>query len=311
MPQDAVGVSRNRPAPFARRGGGAGGVRRVVPDAGARRGRWGTRAAVADRPQGAPSLQPAAVPSATDPFTLVPPAGAACEADGEGRSGADGWRWHTFIVEADRDLSTLEFGGTGPGTDFDATDGQITVGLIVSGRGVFNEPPAEQPKGLINPNSLAGLVLDPAAYGLVDGGYLIGFACTDDASAIRQWWSLEVTVQTAAAPFMTTATGPGAMPTDAAGVTSTTSAAGAVVTDPGSTTTVAPAVSSAAATAVTTSSTDEAAGSPTGVSWSPLVALSDASSVLPVAVWAVLVVVLGRIAYLLSRPVRILPPIAP
>lgn len=274
---------------------------------------WVSEAAAADGPQGAPSLVPEVVQAAGDPFTLVPPADARCEDDGTPRSGSAGWRWHSFIVEAGRDLATLDFGGTGPGTDFDATDGQITAGLIASGRGVFNEPPAEQPPGMVNPNSLAGLTLDPADYTLRDGQYILGFACTDEASTTRQWWSIEVTVQTGAAPFMT-AGSTAAAPTDAAGATSTTAAVGAAPTDPGASTTVAstaaPGPDASPAITATSSQSGGTSGS-RGVSWAPLVALTDASSVLPVAAWAVLVVLFARIAYLLARPVRVLAPITP
>ncbi|MFZ6004523.1 MAG: hypothetical protein ACOYXM_11395 [Actinomycetota bacterium] len=267
-----------------------------------------TAAAAADGLQGAPALRPEQVAAPTDPFSLLPPPGARCEAEGSGRSGADGWRWHTFIVEAGRDLSTLEFGPFGPGSDYDATDGQITAALISNGRGVWSKPPAEEPKGLIDPGELGGVGLDPSDYTLGDGRYLVGFACTDSASVTRQWWSLEVTVQTTGTPFLAAGAAEAASPEAAAGTTTTTVAAGAS-TGEGATTSVVvtddagPAASAGTAAAP---AADEAVG-PTGVSWAPLVALIDTSSVLPVGAWAALVVVLARISYLLARPLRVLP----
>ena len=270
-------------------------------------------AAAADGPQGPPTLQPSRVEHPTEAFSLVPPTDARCEDDGAGRSGADGWRWHTFIVEAGRELSSLEFDGSGPGPglDFDATDGQITAPLIEGGRMIWAEPPAEQPRGLINPGDLGGLVLDPSDYTLVDGSYLIGFVCTDEASATRQWWSLEVTVQTAAAPFLT-ATTADAITTTVSTATSTPEGAAA----DGSTTTTAAATAgeptaAAGAPAPVPPPTAEGDAEPRGISWTPLVGLTSASSVLPVGAWAVLVLVLARIAYLLARPVRVLPSILP
>lgn len=278
----------------------------------------GSRAeAAADEPP--PTLEPARVGSSTQPFSLVPPPGARCEEDGLGRSGADGWRWHTFIVEAGRDLATLEFGPSGPGRDYDASDGQITAGLITSGDGVWSRPPAQQPPGLINPGELNGLVLDPADYTLRDGRYLLGFACTDAASVTKHWWSVEVVVQTAAAPFLAAAEGAEAPDDEAEGTTTTTPAA-AVSDQPADPPADAVTVASpaddapdASADPVNLVSTleDDSIGAVTGVSWSPLVSIVDVSSVLPIGGWAALVVVFGRISYLLARPVRVLPQLAP
>lgn len=273
---------------------------------------------VGDAPAGAggsqepPSLRPDRIEGPTDAFSLLPPAGARCEEDGSGRSGTDGWRWHTFIVEAGRDLSTLEFGPFGPGRDYDATDGTITASLIATGRGVWSRPPAEQPKGLIDPGDLGGLVLDPSDYTLRDGQYELGFACTDAASATRQWWSLEVTVQTTGAPFLTVDGDAPAATTDPAGATPTTTATA------GTPAPLATTVDQEGATdgdstkgaAAEAASADGPLG-PTGVSWAPLVSLVDASSVLPVGGWAALVAVLARITYLLARPPRVLTPLAP
>lgn len=275
--------------------------------------------AAADGAQASPALRPERVESPADAFSLLPPADARCEEEGSGRSGADGWRWHTFIVEAGRDLSTLEFGPFGPGSDYDATDGQITASLIASGSGVWSEPPAEQPKGLINPGDLGGLALDPSDYTLRDGRYLLGFACTDDASATRQWWSLEVTVQTSGAPYLTAGTAgtdSAAAASDAAGATSTTAAVGAAPTLPGSPASAVAADDGVAAAAIAAdgravTAPIEDAPNLTGVSWSPMVAVGDASSVLPVGAWAALVTVFARISYLLARPLRVVPLVTP
>lgn len=271
--------------------------------------------------EGSPVLRPERIETATEPFALVPPEGASCEEDGTGRSGNEGWRWHTFIVEASRDLSTLEFGPFGPGNDYDASDGQITATLITRGSGVWSKAPAEQPKGLIDPGDLGGLVLDPSDYTLRDGQYLVGFACTDEASATRQWWSLEVTVQTGGSPFLSAADAP-----DQSSEGST--ATPAPVADD-ATPTSTPADGEAADSAAPGVASDEATPSdeaipsdesvapadsstgPAGVSWSPLVSLTGASSALPVGAWAALVLVLARITYLTARPLRVVSPLAP
>lgn len=264
----------------------------------------GARAAAADGPQATPSLAPAAVVAATDAFSIVPPPDARCDG-----SGADGWRWHTFIVEAGRDLSTLRFGPFGPGDDYDASDGEITAGLISAGDGVWQELPALKPEGLVNPNDLGGLVLDPSTYTFRDGDYEIGMACTDGEVATRQWWSVVVTVDAAGEPFLTVA-GQGAAaapPTTASTAAPTPPAAAGASTAPTGEPQGVQAASAELATTATISTAIDVP-SPTGVSWAPLLAFTDISSRLPVAGWAVLAAVLARVAYLLARPVRVLSP---
>lgn len=273
------------------------------------------RAAAADGPQGPLVLEPAAVGAAGEPFALRPPAGARCEEDGSPRTGADSWRWHTFIVEEGRDPSTLRFAPTGPGTDFDAGDGEITAFLLdAQGNHVLQRLPALKPEGLINPDDLLGLVLDPGVYTLGDGTYQLGIACTDGGLEPRQWWSVTVTVTTSGAPFLSSEAGDGGShpiaaaasppaettPTDAPAVPLSEEvaaersgqAAGAEAPEPTEPLVVPPA-------------------SPGGVSWAPLAALSDTSTRLPVVAWAGLVALFARITYLLARPVRIPPFVAP
>lgn len=283
----------------------------------------GETAAAADGPQAAPSIEPTSVATAAHAFTVRPPADARCQEDGTGsgadnspgpRTGADNWRWHSFIVEEGRDLASLRFGPYGPGDDFDASDGTITAGLIVGGGGVWEKIPALKPEGLIIPNDLGGVSLDPGTYMLRDGMYLIGFACTDDTLATRQWWSIPVMIQTKVEPFLTVvgngagSSGPAA-PSRAETSPPTTADAGVASASDGQPQGVQLA-SSDAVVAAPTSTTDDAPLAPTGVSWAPLVALQNASTRLPTVGWAVLVGVFTRIAYLLARPVRVLAPLA-
>ena len=261
----------------------------------------GAPAGAADGAQGPPTLTPESVSTPADAFTIVPPPDARCEA-----TGADNWRWHTFIVEKGRDLSTLRFGPYGPGDDYDATDGEITAGLIASGNGVWQEVPALKPEGLINPTDLGGLSLDPNTYKLRDGDYVVGMACTDGDASTRQWWSLTVTVNTAEPPFLRVA--------GAAAVTAAPPSAPMTSTaappDGGGEIQGARTASTELAAAAAPSST-VGLSSTTGVSWAPLFALTEVSSHLPIAGWAVLAAVFARIAYLLTRPVRVLAPLSP
>lgn len=299
----------------------------------------GGPAAAADGPQGPLTLVPDPVEAAGDAFGLRPPLDARCEEDGTGsrldttpgpRSGADYWRYHGFIVEADRDVATLRFTALGPGDDFDATDGTITAPLLTAGgEGVWQRLPAVRPKGHINPDDLAGLDLDPAIYTLPDGDYIVGVACTDTTLAPRQWWTLTVTVDTGGGPFLTAATSAGtpgaaaALPSASESTdpspASTEPAAGQAGTStagtPPSGTAAAPDVPVAAPPdgADVAAVGNPAGGSttPTGVSWSPLAALPAAARPLPAGGWALLAAVFARIAYLLATPVHVLPPVAP
>ncbi|MGK2948297.1 MAG: hypothetical protein ACSLFP_06970 [Acidimicrobiales bacterium] len=281
-------------------------------------------AAAAGGPQPAPTLDPDRVASSGDVFSLQPPTGARCEEDGSGdgapgpRSGADNWRWHGFIVEAGRDLSTLRFEPLGPGQDFDASDGAITAPLyLASTEPVIQQLPALKPEGLINPDELAGIVLDPSVYTLRNGDYQLGFACTDGGLEPRQWWSLAVTIDTGGSPFLVAA-GAAGEPVAAPAVESSPS----TVAEPGPPTTAAPGPSSAEVQGVQGPATElvaatspaidlEVLQSPRGISWAPLLAAQDASARLPVTGWAVLTAVFARVAYLLARPVRVLPPLLP
>ncbi len=279
----------------------------------------------ADGRQGEPALVPASVEAPTQAFSFQAPVDARCEEDGVGRTGADNWRWHGFIVEAGRDLSTLRFGPLGPGDDFDATDGTITAALLTAGgEGVWQRIPGLEPEGHINPDELTGFVLDPTVYTLRDGDYQIGFACTDGALATRQWWATTVTISTSAAPFMTTPSAAGASSAPAAtdgappvaagaGSTTTTAATLAAATADGA---AAPGQGSGAAAAAgavepPAATSDASTGANSGVSSSPLAALSAAAGGLPVVWWALLAVVFARAAYLLARRVRTRPLSAP
>ena len=271
----------------------------------------------ADGPQPAPSLEPTSVSAPTDAFTLRAPGepGATrCEEGGEPRTGETGWRWHSFIVEAGRDASTLRFTAFGPGEDYDASDGTITAPLLTAGgEGVWQKIPGLEPEGQINPDELAGLLLDPTVYTLPDGEYQIGFACTDEANANRQWWALRVTISSSA-PFMTataTATSAAAAP-DTSAPAAADEGSGAVAPEPTTTTTT---PRTAAATGAAAEPGDgTGASAATGdanaprdrkfISWAPLASVRAVSGRLPVLVWALLALLFARFAYLLSRPVR-------
>lgn len=288
----------------------------------------GGPAAAADGPQRPPTIEPRIVARASGAFALRPPLGARCEEDGTGSTGdvkpgprtaADSWRWHGFIVEAGREISKLRFEPTGPGTDYDASDGSITAPLLgSSGEPLVQMLPAIRPEGLINPDQLAGIALDPTIFTLTPGDYTVGFACTDAGLELRQWWSTVVTIGAVGSPFLAAAD-PAAHESRADSGAGAEGSVGAttVEVDPRADVTGAvpvPAPSDApeatpAPGVPSPTGTEARRGSeqPTGVSWSPLVALADVPSGTPIALWAVLAVVLARVAHLLVQPVRLVP----
>lgn len=299
----------------------------------------------------APTLDRVSVQAPTEAFSIEPPSGARCEEDGSGsghdpapgpRTGADHWRWHGFMINAGRDPSDLRFSAMGPGDDYDATDGDLTAALLTAqGDGIWQMLPALKPEGLINPDELGGLLLDPSVYTLTDGEYLLGFACTDDTLATRQWWALTVTVQTAGGPFLVAEgqSGAGRTPGGAVrvpvggdgedqrelrlagsessppgepgeSVSGADAAAVASAPVPPGADQGAPASSAEAVAAVVSPEVD-GGGRPTGVSWTAPISFVGAPGPLPIGAWAVLAVTSARIAYLLAIPVRVLSPAIP
>lgn len=165
-----------------------------------------TTAQAADGPQTAPTLAPSPVPTAADTFAL---GNGSCDG-----TGGAGWRVQTFIVNAGVDLSTLVF-DQGPffdrvGSDRDNSDGTIRSPLWKGAAPGTGYNPAASPAGLINPVDLASFSFDGDGWVLPDGQYQIGYACLDELTTLRQWWSLTVTIDADASPgpFMSIATDP-------------------------------------------------------------------------------------------------------
>lgn len=299
------------------------------------------------------TLEPAVVPTPGDSFSLRLPPGSLCEEDGTGtaadpspgpRSGADNWRWHAFIVEAGRDLSSMTIGPPGPGADYDASDGAITAVLLDAQRNrAAVRLPALRPKGMINPDEISGLVFDPNIYTLVDGQYDLHVACTDETNAIRQLWSVTVDVRTDASPFLS-ARGSAAAPggsdaadrapdgADIAAPTERAISTGGLAGSDGAPTAASPAIdemgvpelASTDGPSARPASGGSTIGSPQddgATASSPTPAISSGRSfasllvvtpdMLPVGVWVLFAAVMARISYLLAVPVRVLPPVLP
>ena len=147
----------------------------------------------------------------------------------------------TYIVNGGVDLSTLTFesgvGSDQVGTDRDNSNGSIRAPLYkgnVVGTG-YN--PAGSPAGLINPADLAGFSFSSAGWVLTDGTYQIGYACLDELSALRQWWSTTVTIDADASPNAFLIVGGGTGTTTTTSSTTTTTTGSTTTTTTASTTT--------------------------------------------------------------------------
>ncbi|MDP2292129.1 MAG: hypothetical protein Q8M22_13140 [Actinomycetota bacterium] len=245
-------------------------------------------------------------------FALAPPEGAACSGD----SATGGYRVQTYMVPASVDPDTLTFGLTGPIPS--ATGVNYRQPLYTSaGSSWVNKTTA------VNTGLLIGLpILSFEWIGtdgttvLPAGTYNLGYACTKGAASATQldkYWNVQFTVAAAAAdvpagltwsvsaavPTTTTSTTVVATTTTGAGATTTTTGSGTTTTVSGSTTTTTRATT-------TTVRVSSGAGGGSGSGGGTIVATGG--SPLPTLLWAVLLLVFGRMAILLGRPLRVLPP---
>lgn len=169
-----------------------------------------TGAGAVSGPQSPPTFAPSSVDTATTALSFT----GTYTCDG---AGSAGWRAHSFIVGDGVDLSKLDFTGGSSGVpgyiglDQDAADGVVAFPLTLEGSAVVDLVPAETPKGQINSSALSGIDFNPDdGWGLVDGDYQIGFACTSAGNVLTQWWSVPVTIDADGTPnpFLTVAADP-------------------------------------------------------------------------------------------------------
>ena len=244
-------------------------------------------------------------------FSMTLPQNASCPG---GATGTPSYRWQTFMVDDAVDLPTLKF-----------TSGPVSVGgsfampMYETGTGdpIVNQNPASSPTGLIAsiPNSSFEALVPKGT--VPAGNYKIGVACTT-AGATVSFWSLRITVvaDTADSPagFTWTLAAPIV-------VTPTTSPPTTPPTTPAPTTQAPTTTSTSTTVAATTTSTIAGTGSgtTTTVKFGPSSAASTVenvvgavpittklattgSSPLPIVIWAILLLVFGRMIVLLGRP---------
>jgi len=271
-------------------------------------------------PSGTPGAgQPLTSGGSATTFAMTPPVGAACSGD----SSTGGYRVQTYMVPVAVEPSTLTFDGSGPlpvasgasyrqplfsaaGTAFVNKTTAVSTGLL-TGLPTF---------------SFAWVGPDGTTF-LPAGTYNMGYACTQgpaSATQLDKFWNMKLTIAadaldtpslltwTVPAVTATTTTTTVASTTTLAGATTTTVAGGTTTTTiRGATTTTVTGATSTSSTSTTlfisggpSSNFGSSGGNPTIV--------STGSSPLPMVLWAVLLLVFGRMAILFGRPVRVLPP---
>lgn len=252
---------------------------------------------------------------------MQPPTGAACSGTAVG---TPSYRWQTFIVPSTLDIGALSF-----------TSGPV-VSSGVFGHSLYeaetqaaveNKNPALVPLGQITGIPTLSLQVFAGEFAPPAGTYSIGFACTADGKTEKFWSALiTVTPDTKDQPAgFTWAVGTGSSSstttTTTASTTTTTTVPSTTTTVKSTTTTTTVAATSTTSTTVGATSTSTATGSTTSSSVAsaavfPTSAGSTGStgSSLPstgwspthLLVWGALLLIFGRAAILLGRPVAII-----
>jgi len=227
-------------------------------------------------------------------FAINLPAGSnTCPGD----TATNGYRWNTFLVPSTVDAAALTYNSNGPV----APAGVTFAKPLYSSTNTPGVNRATAPStGVVLTSSLVFgfnyFTFQPE--GLPAGVYKLGIACTLTGET-KSFWQGYLTVTGPPTTFAwaftttdpgssTTTTVAGATTTTVAGATTTTVAGATTTTVPGATTTVRP-----------TTTTAVASGG--------AIPVTGSSSTVPMVVWGVLVLVFGRMAILLARPVKIIP----
>lgn len=271
-------------------------------------------------PPGSPTAgEPLSTGGSATAFALSPPEGAACSGD----SATGGYRAQTYMVPSTVDPSSLTFSNAGP---LPAGSGAAFVQPLYSNVG----SPWVNKTTAVSTGLLVGLPILSFAWAADVGGitffpagiYNIGFACTKgtaSATQLDKYWNTQITIAASAADVpagltwtassaqsttTTTTTASSTTTTTLSGATTTTVSGATTTTIRSGTTTTALGGSSTTVN-VSTTLFGSGAGSATG---GGRTIVATGSSPIPIVVWAILLLVFGRMALLLGRPLRVLPP---
>lgn len=269
-------------------------------------------------PNGAVTLVPASGDSGTT-FQMVPPTAAACN-----NSGANGWRYQTFITPIGNDPSQIPYsplGQPGPLPTANLRNGSSTIRNLSPAIG--NNFISQQALNFTSPAF--------AAANLAPGDYWVGFTCTspvvDGLLPNEQFWTAAITITAQAGagpngftyspaqsvPTTTTAPTTTVLPTSTtAPAVTTTRAATVTTTAAGTTTTVAGSTTTTASTSTTSTTSTTTSTVPAVVALPPAsggasTLAATGQSPFPLVLWAVLFLVCGRMVVLLGRKPKVLP----
>ena len=269
---------------------------------------------------GAPTAgQPLARGGSATVFALTPPVGALCTGD----STTGGYRVQSYMVPASVDPASLTFGPQGPLPAGFGANLRLPL-YSLNGSQIVNKNTA-----VASTDGGGGLLtgmptISFTAFGadgpqlIPAGTYNIGFACTlglASATQLDKYWNTQLTFSAdptdkpsgikwtavvGSTPATTTTTAPA--------VTTTTVASGVTTTTvkSGTTTTTTTTVAGGATTTTVKNSAGVTTTSPGSSSSSGLSTPATGAAPIPMAIWALLFLVFGRMAILLGRPVRII-----
>ena len=253
-------------------------------------------------------------------FALQAPSGAACAGDG-----TKGYRIQTFMVSSSVNLDTMKFDAGGPSPS--STGATVRIPLFSSGNPVVDVNPALTTGAIPNVGTFDFAISGFSASLVPNGSYLMGFACTQDTAAgkvLDKYWTVGITITASAADVpsgFTWATGGGGA------TTTTTTVAGATTTTVAGATTTTVVTDSTTLDTTDTSDTTDTTDFSTDSTESTLVdsgvvgddggstgggeLVTTGSSPVPTLVWGLLLLVFGRMAILLARPIEVVDDGAP
>ena len=249
-------------------------------------------------------------------FSMIPPVGAACTG-----AGTIGYRFHAYIVDAANDPATLSYTTSGP------SGGTGLQAFLVSGLGGSawsNKNPAASPLGGLT--DLVDLKMASLKIGtdIANGSYKIGYICTQNSTIdTGKYWEARITVTNVAKNSVTPAsstfswTVAATPPTSSSSrstsssSSSTSSTSSSSSTTSSTTTTVRPTTTVAGSSTTASTTTVAQAGGPTTTSPTavtlPARIPQTGSSTTPLLLLAIVLLVFGRMALLLGRPLRVAP----
>jgi hypothetical protein len=246
---------------------------------------------------------------ANTPFQLLLPAGAACSGD----SATGGYRVQSYFVASSVNPASLTFSNVGP--EPQAIGANVRLPMFSAAKVAYVSGATAVATSPAGPGLVVNLpdfsfarfqALGGVPTAVPAGIYNLGIACTSNAGATQdKFWNAVVTVADGGSGAITFTVGSAGA---GGGTTTTTTTTTIPVGGTTTTTTVRSTTTSSSTTSSTTSTTAVASGAVSDSNGSNGgLLVSTGASPTRLLVWAFLLLVFGRMAILLSRPVKVLP----